>query len=184
MPFRLSLLLLLIPFTNACTPAPTPLPNPTITAPFALEVHNTTYPQVHKRRLNFWKAGGGDNHLFLSPAGDAVSNHTLLSGVLTNTEWWEGKNVIIRAVVNGEYTAYDNTTKMFMTQRNDPRAAFEVWDGCDPDSDLGKLVLRLKGGDAVCVRPASGERWEFRFSGKGNTKDAGCVHVELGVVFS
>lgn len=100
-PVVLPLLFLLLQHSQAqCVPNPVPIPD-TITAPFALEVHNSSYPQVHNRRLSFWKAGGGDNHLYLSPAGDSVSNHTLVSGVVTNAEWWFG-GVTIRAVINGE----------------------------------------------------------------------------------
>ncbi|KAI5812286.1 hypothetical protein BZA77DRAFT_390809 [Pyronema omphalodes] len=178
--------LLSILFTAAlvsaqCTPNPIPQINANINTPFAVEVHNASYPTIHNRRLNFWKAGGGDNHLYLSPAGDAISNHTLVAGVLTNTEP-TFNNVIIRAVINGEYTARDNTTKIFMTQRGDPRAYFDVYDGCNPDTGAPQMILRLRNGDKVCVRRASGLRDEFRYSGNGNTLDAGCVHVDLGVV--
>jgi peptidoglycan hydrolase-like protein with peptidoglycan-binding domain len=97
-----SLILLLPPIVGAqCVPATTPLANNNIAIPFAVEVSNTSYPAIHGRRLNFWKAGGGDNHLYLSPAGDTVSNNTLIQGVLTNREWW-WNNVAIRAVINGE----------------------------------------------------------------------------------
>jgi len=72
-------------------------------------------------------------------------------------------------LTTSQYTSYDNTTKIFMTQRGDPRARFNVLDGCNPDSAEPQKLLRLRTGD-VCVRLASGLRWEFRFSGSGNTK--------------
>lgn len=72
-------------------------------------MHNTSFPQIHGRQLNFWKAGGGDNHLFLAPAGNAVANNTLVAGVLTNREWWEGKSVTIRCVINGEVASLSHS---------------------------------------------------------------------------
>lgn len=100
-PVLTALLLTLPTITAQCIPKSHPVSN-TISTPFAIEVHNASYPDLHDRRLNFWKAGGGDNHLYLSPAGDAVSNHTLVAGVLTNSEWWFNGGVTIRAVINGE----------------------------------------------------------------------------------
>ena len=75
---------------------------PDIARPFSLHALNTSFPQIHGRQLNFWKAGGGDNHLYLAPAGGSVANNTLVAGVLMNREWWEGKSVPIRCVINGE----------------------------------------------------------------------------------
>jgi hypothetical protein len=63
-----------------------------------------------------------------------------------------------------------------MTQRGDPRAYFNVVNhpaitvpGCE-DPLAGAQEMRLSNGGNVCVRRASGGRWEFRYSGKGNTK--------------
>jgi hypothetical protein len=101
------LLFVLITITNAqgnlCPPV-TINQTPTLTTPFAIKVINASYPEIDQRLMNFWKAGGGDNHLYLSPAGDPVSNHTLVSGVLTNTEstWGPPQGVRICAVINGE----------------------------------------------------------------------------------
>ncbi|KAI5776702.1 hypothetical protein EDC01DRAFT_761946 [Geopyxis carbonaria] len=189
-------LLLLLTFTltrlssaEPCNPTNTtltPLPN-SISTPFALEIQAPASPAVHLRRMNFWKAGGGDNHLYLSPAGNAISNHTLIAGVLTNTEPTFGAGgVVIRAVINGEYTPADNTTKIFFTQRGDPRAYLNAYAGCNATSGEAQTELALANGGDVCVRPASGERWEFRYSGVGNTRTGvkGCVVVRLGVVFA
>lgn len=38
-----------------------------ISTPFALEIQNASYPDLHHRRMNFYKAGGGDNHLYGVP---------------------------------------------------------------------------------------------------------------------
>lgn len=63
-----------------------------------------------------------------------------------------------------------------MTQRNDRRAIWELWqDGCT----YGK-ELRISDAAEVCVRSASGGRWEVRWSGRGNSKrGTGCVPVKL-----
>lgn len=57
-----------------------------------------------------------------------------------------------------------------MTQRGDPRAFFNVFDGCSPTTGAPQKLLKLANGGDVCVRLASGERYEFRYSGKGNKK--------------
>lgn len=48
--------------------------------------------------MNQWAAGGGDQHLYLSPAGAAANDLTLVNGVIT--QFNNGKT--IRAVINGE----------------------------------------------------------------------------------
>lgn len=58
---------------------------------------------------------------------------------------------------------------MFMTERGDPRAVYDVAYGCNPDTDevQTELVLSARGsepGGHICVRSASGERHEFRYS--------------------
>lgn len=73
-----------------------------------------------------------------------------------------------------QYTADDNTTKLFMTERGDPKAYFQPVYGCNPDTDAVQLELdfisraALPGG-FICVRSASGDRHEFRYSPPGNT---------------
>ncbi|KAL8403849.1 hypothetical protein RB594_008920 [Gaeumannomyces avenae] len=169
----------------ACTIPTVPLPN-NITQGFAVQVQSPAYPEVHNRRMNLWPAGGGDQHLFLAPAGDAADDLTLVNGVLTKA------TVVptIRAVINGEYELADNTTKMFMTERGDPRAVYDVVYGCNPDTDelQTELAFRARGslpGGHICVRTASGDRHEFRYSPPGNpawTPARPCMEVKLVVI--
>ena len=84
--------------STACRIPTTPLSN-TISTGFAIQVQNSSFPVIHNRLLNLWSAGGGDQHLYLSPAGDAVSNLTLVNGVITRLP--------IRAVINGEVSRAD-----------------------------------------------------------------------------
>ncbi|KAG0636670.1 hypothetical protein HOY80DRAFT_976530 [Tuber brumale] len=186
------LLLLLLPLllanpASTCTP-PTDPPTPTFTAPFSVQVQNTSYPQINNRFLNFWQAGGGDQHLYLSPAGTPVANLSLASGILQRAPDGILQKSMLRAVINGEYTASDNTTKMFFTGRGDPRAMFDAGWGCNAtdDSVQRELVFRGRGtslGGHICVRLASGNRWEFRYSPPGNTA-AGrlCIKVTLALI--
>ncbi|EFY85546.1 hypothetical protein J3459_022293 [Metarhizium acridum] len=170
----------------ACVLPPGALPN-NIAEGFAIQVQNASFPVIHNRLLNQWAAGGGDQHLYLSPAGAPASELTLVDGVITQLS----NGTTIRAVINGEYTAFDNTTKMFMTERGDPRAVYDVAHGCDPDTDAVQTELVFKEragvpGGHVCVRLASGNRWEFRYSPPGNTAvdnaDRLCIKVTLAVV--
>lgn len=78
---------------SACTTPPEALPS-NITKGFAIQVQNASYPEIHNRMMNLWSAGGGDQHLYLSPAGDAASNLTLVNGVISRGD--------IHAVINGE----------------------------------------------------------------------------------
>lgn len=87
-------LLLLVTGVTAVCPIPAIYIEPTITRPFAIQVQNASYPVVHNRLMNLWQAGGGDQHLYLSPAGTPTSNLTLIDGVITRLP--------IRAVINGE----------------------------------------------------------------------------------
>ncbi|KAF0326773.1 hypothetical protein K4K61_009935 [Colletotrichum sp. SAR11_59] len=166
---------------SACTLPTDPVSN-NITTGFGIQVQNPAAPIVHNRYMNLWSAGGGDQHLYLSPAGDAAFNLTLDNGVISRG--------IIHAVINGEYTADDNTTKLFMTERGDPKAYFQPVYGCNPDTDAVQLELdfisraTLPGG-FICVRSASGDRHEFRYSPPGNTavrEDRPCYEVTLAVV--
>lgn len=81
----------------ACT-LPPGTPSNSISQGFAIQVQNASYPIIHNRLMNQWAAGGGDQHLYLSPAGAAASDLTLVNGVLTQLNG--GKT--IRAVINGE----------------------------------------------------------------------------------
>lgn len=75
-------------------------------------------------------------------------------------------------VINGEYTVKDNTTKTFFTERKgDPRAFWEAWDWSDCGGGI-QFRLReggVRDGGEICVRQASGGRFELRWSPKGNT---------------
>lgn len=63
-----------------------------------------------------------------------------------------------------------------MTERGDPRAIFHPVYSCNPDTDelqteLAFVARALEGeapGGHICVRSASGERHEFRWSPAGN----------------
>jgi len=62
---------------------------------------------------------------------------------------------------------------MFFTIRGDPRAMFDAGWGCNDsdDSVQRELVFRGRGtslGGHICVRLASGNRWEFRYSPPDN----------------
>jgi len=65
-------------------------------------VQNTTYPQINNRFLNFWQAGGGDQHLYLSPAGTPVANLSLENGILQRAPDGVLQKLMVRAVINGE----------------------------------------------------------------------------------
>ncbi|TGZ82172.1 hypothetical protein EX30DRAFT_388482 [Ascodesmis nigricans] len=199
--FAIGALLFLVSFTNAspllhrrqdeeCIRSKLEITD--ILTPFAIEIQVPSRPDLHLRRMNMHKAGGGDNHLYLSPNANPSHNNTLVGGVIHNFEptfssSTSPNGVVIRAVINGEYTARDNTTKLFMTQRGDPRAVFDVWHGCHSDTGVQQyeLVMRegpelKRDGGNICVRPASGGRTEFRWSPKGNPLDnEGCTNVVL-----
>lgn len=91
----LSPLLVFLGAAAACTLPGDVLPN-NVTEGFAIQVQNASYPVIHNRLMNLWAAGGGDQHLYLAPAGTATNNLTLVNGIIT------GSN--IRAVINGEVT--------------------------------------------------------------------------------
>lgn len=83
---------------SACTIPGGTLSN-NISQGFAIQVQNKDHPEIHNRLMNLWEAGGGDKHLYLSPAGDAASDLTLVNGVITRG--------IIHAVINGEVRERD-----------------------------------------------------------------------------
>lgn len=152
--------------TTACVIPPGTLSN-TITTGFGVLVQNPAFPVIHDRYMNLDAAGGGDQHLFLDPVGARTFNLVLNAGVLAQN--------IIHAVINGEYSAVDNTTKMFMTERGDPKASFQPVYGCNPDNDALQVQLAFVTreqspvGGLICVRVASGNRgYEFRYSPPNN----------------
>jgi kremen protein len=82
---------------TACIIPPNDPLSDNITQSFGIQVQNPLYPQIHNRFMNLWESGGGDQHLFLSPAGDAAFDLTLNQG------WVE--RLPIRAVINGEVSS-------------------------------------------------------------------------------
>ncbi|KAK6063949.1 hypothetical protein SCUP515_12043 [Seiridium cupressi] len=158
----------LVGFAIACDIPGDTLSN-NITKGFSIQLQNTSYPDVHNHFLNIWDWGGGDEHLFVSPAGNATSELTLVDGVIT-LPW----DPIRRAVINGEYEPKDNTTEMFITQRGDLRAIWDVVYGCSSDTDALQTELRSKsrgdienGGD-IGVRPFNGA-YDFRWRPSGTS---------------
>lgn len=86
--------ILLIPsLTSACT-KPTTKPTIDNSRPFGIQINSKQYPAIHNKNMNLWAAGGGDQHLYLSPAGAAAFNFQLNDGSITQNQ--------IRTVINGE----------------------------------------------------------------------------------
>ncbi|KAK1985216.1 hypothetical protein LZ30DRAFT_584589, partial [Colletotrichum cereale] len=129
-------------------------------------IQNASILIIHNCYINLWAAGVSDQHLYLSPAGDSAFDLTLVNGVISGD--------IIHTVINGEYTADDNTTKMSMTKRGDPKAFFYPVYECNSETDAVQVKLdfmpraTLPGG-SICFRSTSGERHEARYSPPGNT---------------
>ncbi|KAI0875806.1 hypothetical protein GGS24DRAFT_499496 [Hypoxylon argillaceum] len=221
-----SLLALAAASASACTIPAGPALSNNITGGFSLLLQNASYPDIHNHFLNIWDWGGGDQHLFVSPAGNYTSELQLIDGVITLP--WDPPR---RAVINGEvrkffifspfsafthttfivaahwqtpppsspshpaisdYEPLDNTTKMFMTERGDPRAVWDVVYGCDPDTDALQVELAFKEradtpavfGGLMGVRPFNGN-YDFRWKGPGtsvNDPDRPWVHVTLVVI--
>lgn len=163
-----ALLSILSTVASACVIPGIGLPN-NIDEPFSIQLQNASYPDVHNHFLNLWDWGGGDQHLFVSPAGNGTSELTLVDGVIT-LPW----DPIRRAVINGEYEVKDNTTKMFMTERGDPRAIWDVVYGCNPDTDAVQTELQFKSrgdieeGGTMGVRPFNGA-YDFRWRPAGTS---------------
>ncbi|KAI1814885.1 hypothetical protein GGS20DRAFT_376931 [Poronia punctata] len=174
--------------SSACKIPTTPALTNNITQPFSLRLQNASYPEIHNHHLHIWDWGGGDQHLFVSPAGNFTDQLLLVDGVIT-LPW----TPVRRAVINGEYEPLDNTTKMFMTERGDPRAVWDVVYGCDPDTDAVQVELKFKArGDAeqqpelgglMGVRPFNGN-YDFRWKGPGtsvNDPNRPWIHVTMVV---
>ncbi|KAK0643872.1 hypothetical protein B0T16DRAFT_430285 [Cercophora newfieldiana] len=161
-----------------------PLPT-SIPAPFRVEVQNITRPDVHGKHMNLYEAGGGDQHLFIGPVGNLTLDLTLVNGVIN---WLPGG---VRAVIGGEFSEIDHTTKMFMTERGDPKAVFAPTYACNPDVPTETQVeLSFVGwegepaGGWICVRNSFDGSHEFRYSPPGNDLvdvDRECVKVTLVV---
>jgi hypothetical protein len=156
--------------TLACLIPQTQLSN-NITQGFSIQIQNASYPAIHNHYINLWDNGGGnvphDQHLYISPAGNATSQLTLVNGVIT-LPW----DPIRRAVINLEYNSQDNTTKMFMTDRGDPRGIFDVVYGCNADTDELQTELHVKSrgdieqGGEMGVKPA-GANFDMRWRAPG-----------------
>ena len=93
MRYHHSSVLLVAALASSCEIPEEPLSN-TITEGFGIRVQNPAFPIIHNRFLNVWEAGGGDQHLYLSPAGEYAFDLTLNEGVLQRGG--------ISAVINGE----------------------------------------------------------------------------------
>ncbi|KAI1265380.1 hypothetical protein F5Y18DRAFT_426981 [Xylariaceae sp. FL1019] len=175
----------LVAMSVACTIPTGPALSNNITEGFSLQLQNASYPDIHNHYLNIWDWGGGDQHLFVSPAGNSTSELQLIDGVIT-LPW----TPTLRAVINGEYEPLDNTTKMFMTDRGDPRAVWDVVYGCNPDTDELQVELKFKSrgdlenGGLMGVRPFNG-MYDFRWKGPGtsvNDASRPWTHVTMVVV--
>ena len=79
--------------TTACV-LPTDTLSNNITTGFGILIQNPAYPIIHDRYMNLLPAGGGDQHLFLSPVANPTFNLVLNSGALAQG--------IIHAVIGGE----------------------------------------------------------------------------------
>lgn len=126
---------------------------------FAIQVQNASYPDIDMRHITFTPSGGGDQHLYLSPSGTAVSNFQLQGGV-----WVNGP--IIRAVVSTQLDT-DGTTNIFFTERTQKLASLDARFGCHPVTDGWQVEFDLQDGSSACVRPASGGRHELRYKPVG-----------------
>jgi hypothetical protein len=93
MQISLTTLLALVSLTSACT-KPTTKPVIDNNRPFGIQIENKKYPAIHNKNMNLWAAGGGDQHLYLSPAGAAAFNLQLIQGSITQGQ--------IHTVLNGE----------------------------------------------------------------------------------
>ncbi|CAH0058644.1 unnamed protein product [Clonostachys solani] len=180
---RHALLSLLAGALSQACELPTEPISDTISDGFGIRVQNADFPAVNGRYWNLFEAGGGDQHLYLSPTGAYAFDLTLNAGVISKG--------IIHAVINGEYLASDNTTKIFMTERGDPRALFQPVYGCHPVTDEVQVELLFTGregdevGGNVCVRTgAFTDSYEFRYSPPGNTANdpsRPCIPITLAV---
>jgi hypothetical protein len=89
----LSALLAGATITLACD-IPTDTLSNTITDSFGILIQNPAFPVIHDHYMNLDPAGGGDQHLFLNPVGDAHFDLVLTQEVLGTG--------IIHAVIDGE----------------------------------------------------------------------------------
>ncbi|RKU49105.1 hypothetical protein DL546_006595 [Coniochaeta pulveracea] len=180
--FRGAFFTALLAVSSACT-IPAAPPSNTISSPFRVQIQNASYPEVDNLFMNLLLAGGGDQHLYVGPVGVPTSDLMLDQGFLTRGS--------LHAVLGGEFSAIDNTVKMFMTDRGDPRATFSPTYACNPVTDALQLELRFVGkqndvpGGWICVRPTYDDAHEFRYYPPGDTKNDPnkfCIKVTLVAV--
>ncbi|KAK3307270.1 WSC domain-containing protein [Chaetomium strumarium] len=180
----LSVLLAGVAAASACTIPTEPL-STTISYPFRAQVQNASRPEVHNKYMNLFQAGGGDQHLFIGPVGVPTYDLTLVDGVINHVPHG------VRAVIGGEFSEIDHTTKLFMTGRGDPRAIFEPTYACNPDTDELQIELRFvtwqnqPAGGWICVRHAFDGGHEFRYYPPGNElvdPNRECIKVTLVVI--
>jgi hypothetical protein len=98
--------------SQACELPTDPIPN-TISDGFGIRVQNADFPAVNGRYWNLFEAGGGDQHLYLSPTGAYAFDLTLNAGVISRG--------IIHAVINGEVSSSIermNELETMLTQEN------------------------------------------------------------------
>ncbi|TGZ81139.1 hypothetical protein EX30DRAFT_349007 [Ascodesmis nigricans] len=163
--------------SGPCTPSLLPISD--IPQNFYVRVVIPGNEDLTNRMMNFQPSGGSDQHPYLDPAGHFTGTNTLVSNVITNTAISTGAT--IRLCLGGNPDSKDGTTKLFFTKRNtDPRAIFDVWGGCGENN----YEFKLRDGAVVCVRKASGNKWEFRYTPAGNTKDADCIKAKIVPVFA
>ncbi|AEO60823.1 carbohydrate-binding WSC domain protein [Thermothelomyces thermophilus ATCC 42464] len=183
-PSTIAALLVGAAVSSACTIPTEPLGN-NITYPFRAQVQNASRPEVHNKYMNLFEAGGGDRHLFIGPVGVPTYDLTLVAGVINHVP--NG----VRAVIGGEYSEIDHTTKMFMTGRDDPRAIFQPTYACNPVTDGLQIELRFvtwqgqPEGGHICVRSSFDGSHEFRYSPPGNRLidvNRECIKVTLVVM--
>lgn len=153
--------------TLACTIPPTKLPN-NIAQGFSIQIQNASYPAIHNHYMNLYQWGGGiDQHLFVSPSGNSTSELTLINGVLI-LPW----TPIRHALIDLEYNSQDNTTKIFMTDRDGPRGIFDVVYGCNKETDTLQMELKVKShgdievGGEMGIKPF-GDKFDFRYRAPG-----------------
>lgn len=82
-----------LPLVLACT-KPTTKPVIDNSRPFGIQINAKQYPAIHNKNMNLWAAGGGDQHLYLSPAGSPAFNLQHIGGAITQAQ--------IHTVINGE----------------------------------------------------------------------------------
>ncbi|KAH8144854.1 uncharacterized protein LAJ45_11124 [Morchella importuna] len=140
---------------------------------FSLQVQNASYPSIDLQHLTLTPNGGTDQHIYLTPTPSLATNTFQLQGsTLINS-------TSLHAVVSGQNDAGDGSRNIFFTERTQQLAALDARFGCSPVVD-GEMQVEfvLVDGAGLCVRPASGNRWELRYKPVGVAAPL-CVDVTL-----